>query len=87
MEIKHIHFSVAIPPKISIPCFIGYLKSKSTLMIYDRYPELRSKRDKAFRAREYFVKMVGNVTGEAVQKYIKEQAEESRKEDSKNTVL
>lgn len=47
----HVHLSVAIPPKISISSFIGYLKGKSTLMIYDRYPELQSEWDKAFWSR------------------------------------
>ena len=83
----HIHLSVAIPPKISISNFMGYLKGKSTLMIYDRHPELQSKWDKAFWARGYYVETVGNITDEAVQRYIKEQSEESRKEDSKSTVL
>ena len=45
---EDIHLSVAIPPKISISNFMGYLKGKSTLMIYDRHPELQSKWDKAF---------------------------------------
>ena len=80
--IDHVHLSVAIPPKISISNFMGYLKGKSTLMIYDRHPELQSKWDKAFWARGYYVETIGNITDEAVQKYIKEQAEESRKEDS-----
>ena len=39
----HIHLSGAIPLKLSISDFMGYLKGKSTLMIYDRYPELQSK--------------------------------------------
>ena len=51
----HIHLSVAIPPKISIANFMGYLKGKSTLMLYDRHPELQSKWDKAFWARGYYV--------------------------------
>ena len=46
--IDHVHLSVAIPPKISISNFMGYLKGKSTLMIYNRHPELQSKWDKAF---------------------------------------
>ena len=46
--VDHIHLSVAIPPKISIANFMGYLKGKSTLMLYDRHPELQSKWDKAF---------------------------------------
>ena len=85
--VDHIHFSVAIPPKISISNFMGYLKGKSTLMLYDRHPELQSKWDKAFGARGYYVGAIGNITDEAVQKYIKEQAEESRREDSRSTAL
>ena len=85
--IDHVHLSVAIPPKQSISSFMGYLKGKSTLMIYDRHPELQSKWDKAFWARGYYVETIGNITDEAVQKYIKEQAEESRKEDSRSTAL
>lgn len=84
--IDHVHLSVAIPPKISISDFMGYLKGKST-MVYDRHPELQSKWDKAFWARGYYVETIGNITDEAVQKYIKEQAEESRKEDSRSTAL
>ena len=85
--LDHVHLSVAIPPKESISGFMGYLKGKSTLMIYDRHPELQSKWDKAFWARGYYVETIGNITEEAVQKYIKEQAEESRKEDSSSTAL
>lgn len=85
--IDHVHLSVAIPPKLSVSQFMGYLKGKSTLMIYDRHPELQSKWNKAFWARDYYVETIGNITDEAVQKYIKEQAEESRKEDSRGTAL
>ena len=85
--VDHIHLSVAISPKISISNFMGYLKGKSTLMLYDRHPELQSKWDKAFGARGYYVGAIGNITDEAVQKYIKEQAEESRREDSRSTAL
>lgn len=83
----HIHLSVAIPPKLSISDFMGYLKGKSTLMIYDRHLELQSKWDKAFWVRGYYVETIDNITDEAVQKYIKEQAEDSRKEDSRGTAL
>lgn len=47
----HVHLSVEIPPKISISNFMGYLNGNSTLIIYDRHPELQSKWDKAFWAR------------------------------------
>ena len=78
----HVHLSVSIPPKISISNFMGYLKGKSTLMIYDRHPQLQSKWDKAFWARGYYVATIGNVTEEAIKKYIEEQSEESKKEDT-----
>ena len=78
----HVHLSVSIPPKISISNFMGYLKGKSTLMIYDRHPQLQSKWDKAFWARGYYVATIGNVTEEAIKKYFEEQSEESRKEDN-----
>ena len=85
--IDHVHLSVAIPPKFSVSDFMGYLKGKSTLMLYDRHPELQSKWDKAFWARGYYVETIGNITDAAVQKYINEQAEESRREDSSSTAL
>lgn len=85
--IDHVHLSVAILPKLSISNIMGYLKGKSILMIYDRHPELQSKWDKAFWVRGYYVETIGNITDEAVQKYIKEQAEESRKEDSNSSAL
>ena len=72
--IDHVHLSVAIPPKLSVSNFMGYLKGKSTLMLYDRHPELQSKWDKAFWARGYYVETIGNITDAAVQKYINEQA-------------
>lgn len=67
---------------MSISNFMGYLKGKSTLMIYDKHPNLQSKWDKAFWARGYYVATIGNVTEAAIKKYIEEQSEESRKEDN-----
>ena len=78
----HVHLGVSIPPKMSVSSFMGYLKGKSTLMLYDRHPKLQSKWDKAFWARGYYVATVGNVTEDVVKKYIEEQSEESRKEDN-----
>ena len=56
-------------------------------MIYDRYPELQSKWDKAFWTRGYYVSTIGNITEEAIKKYIREQAEEPRKEDLRVLVV
>ena len=83
----HVHLCVSIPPKMSISTFMGYLKWKSTLMIYDRHPNLQSKWNKAFWARGYYVATIGNVTEEAIKKYIREQREESRKEDSEGAAF
>ena len=54
----HVHMLLLIPPKISVSSFMGYLKGKSTLMLYDRHPELQSKWDKAFWARGYYVETI-----------------------------
>ena len=59
----HIHMYVAIPPKLSVSEFMSYLKGKSSLMFFDRHPELRPKwSDRHFWARGYYVATVGNVT-------------------------
>lgn len=84
--IDHVHLSVSIPPKMSISNFMGYLKGKSTLMLYDRHPDLQSKWDKAFWARGYYVVTIGNVTEAAIKKYIEEQSDESRKEENSTTL-
>jgi len=73
------------PPKQSISEFMGYLKGKSALMIHDKYPENGSKWSKAFWARGYYVATVGNITEDAVKKYIQEQQEEAKKEETQET--
>ena len=78
----HVHLCVCIPPKLSVSQFMGYLKGKSALMIFDKHPELGSKFNKCFWARGYYVATVGNITEDAIKKYIQEQSEESRKEDN-----
>lgn len=53
-----------------------------------RHPELQSKWEKSFRARRYYVYTIGNITENAIKKYIQEQSDESRKEENKgNTGL
>ena len=83
----HVHICVSIPPKLSVSNFMGYLKGKSTLMIYDRHPEQQSKWNKAFWARGCYVATVGNVTEDAIKKYIRDQSEESRKEESEGAAF
>ncbi len=77
----HIHMYVAIPPKLSVSDFMGYLKGKSTLMLFDRHPEYRQKGgNRHFWARGYYVTTVGNVNEETIRKYIQEQEENDKLE-------
>jgi putative transposase len=60
---------------------MGYLKGKSALMVFDKYPQMGTKWDRAFWARGYYVSTVGELNREAVEIYIAKQQEESYKED------
>ena len=80
----HVHVCVRILPKLSISDFVGYLKGKSALMIYDKHPEMEGKWDRSFWAREYYVTTIGNVNEETVKEYIRRQTEESMNEDKKS---
>lgn len=56
----HIHMLVRIPPKIAISNFMGYLKGKSSLMIFERHANLKYKYgNRSFWAKGYFVSTVG----------------------------
>ena len=69
----HVHLLVLIPPKLSISDFIGYLKSKSALMIFDKHANLKYKYgNRKFWARGYYVSTVG-LNEKTVAKYIREQ--------------
>ena len=57
---NHIHMLVAIPPHLSVAAFMGYLKSKSSLMIFDRHANLKYKYgNRHFWCRGYYVDTVG----------------------------
>jgi putative transposase len=77
----HVHLCVSIPPKLRVSEFMGYLKGKSALMIFDRHPDMGSKYNRHFWARGYYVTTVGDITEETIRKYISEQEAEDRKED------
>ncbi|GHU48779.1 IS200/IS605 family transposase [Clostridia bacterium] len=77
----HIHMYVSIPPKLAVSEFMGYLKGKSALMIFDRYPQYRTSGRKSFWARGYYVVTVGNVNEATIREYIKDQEENDRLED------
>ena len=72
----HIHMLVSIPPYLSVAQFVGLLKSKSALMIFDRHANLKYKYGRRnFWARGYFVDTVGR-NEKAIKEYIKNQLEE-----------
>lgn len=77
----HIHMLVKIPPKISVSDFMGYLKGKSSLMIFDQHANLKYKYgNRHFWARGYYVDTVGR-NKEAIRKYIQNQLKEDEMAD------
>ena len=77
----HIHMLVSIPPKLAVSSFMGYLKGKSSLMIFERHANLKYKYgNRNFWAKGYFVSTVG-LKDEVVREYIRNQELEDMKED------
>jgi putative transposase len=69
----HIHMLVSIPPKLSVSQFMGYLKGKSSLMIFDRHANLKYKYgNRQFWCKGYYVDTVGR-NKKAIAEYIKNQ--------------
>lgn len=72
----HIHLLVSIPPKLSVSQFMGYLKGKSSLMIFDRHANLKYRYgNRKFWCRGYFVDTVGR-NKETIAKYIQNQLQD-----------
>ena len=77
----HIHLLVSIPPKISVSSFMGYLKGKSSLMIFERHANLKYKYgNRTFWCRGFYVSTVGN-NKTAVQRYVENQLKEDMMSD------
>ena len=77
----HIHMLVSIPPHLSVAQFMGFLKSKSALMIFDRHANLKYKYGRRnFWSRGYFVDTVGKKE-RVIQEYIKNQQERDYAQD------
>lgn len=75
---NHVHMLISIPPKYSVSQIMGYLKGKSSLMIFDRHANLKYKYgNRHFRARGYYVDTVGR-NKKQIQKYIKNQLTEDQ---------
>lgn len=74
----HIHMLISIPPKYSVSQIMGYLKGKSSLMIFDRHANLKYKYgNRHFWARGYFVDTVGK-NKKTIEAYIQNQLQEDQ---------
>jgi len=74
--VDHIHMLVSIPPSLSVSQFVGYLKGKRSLMIFDRHANLKYKYgNRHFWCRGYYVDTVGR-NKKVIENYIKNQLQE-----------
>ena len=77
----HIHMLLSIPPKYSVSQFMGYLKGKSSLMIFDRHANLKYKYgNRQFWCKGYYVDTVGR-NKKAIAEYIRNQLQEDKISD------
>ena len=77
----HVHMLVEIPPSISVSYFVGYLKGKSTLMIFERHANLKYKYgNRHFWCRGYYVDTVGK-NAKKIQEYIANQLQDDLEYD------
>lgn len=69
----HVHLVLSIPPKIIVSSFMGYLKGKSALMMFEKHANLKYKfGNRHFWAEGYYVSTIG-LNEEAIRKYVREQ--------------
>lgn len=81
LMIDHVHMLVTIPPKIAVSSFMGYLKGKSALMIFDKHANLKYKYgNRHFWAEGYYVS-TGGLNEATVKKYIEEQEIHDKMQD------
>ena len=74
----HIHMLLSIPPKICVSSFMGYLKGKSSLMIYEQFGDLKYRyRNREFWCRGYYVDTVGK-NERKIKAYIQHQLDEDK---------
>ena len=77
----HIHMLVSIPPKYSVSSIMGYLKGKSSLMIFDRHANLKYRYgNRHFWCKGYYVDTVGK-NKKAIEEYIRKQLQEDIETD------
>ena len=85
--LDHIHLCLSIPPKYSVAGMIGYLKGKSSMMIFEQFSKLKKNfKGHHFWARGYYVNTVGLDEGK-IKRYIRDQDENESIEDRWDTDL
>lgn len=78
---EHVHMLMQIPPKYSVAEIMGYLKGKSSLIIFDRHANLKYKYgNRHFWCRGYFVETVGK-NAKKIEEYIRNQLQEDKMYD------
>lgn len=76
--LDHVHMLVEIPPKIAVSSFVGFLKGKSSLLIYQKWANMKFKyRNREFWCRGYYVDTVGKNTAK-IKEYIANQLKEDK---------
>ncbi len=74
----HIHILVEIPPKVSVSSYMGFIKGKSSLMIYEKWSNIKYQyRNREFWCRGYYVDTVGKNTAK-IREYISQQLREDQ---------
>ena len=77
----HVHLLLAIPPKMSVSSFVGYLKGKSSLMLFQRFGNMKfAYRNREFWCKVYYVDTVGKNT-KVIKEYISNQLKHDQEED------
>lgn len=85
--VDHIHLCAAIPPKYSVASIVGYLKGKSSMMLFERFSRVKKNfKGQSFWARGYYVNTVG-LDEARVRKYIQDQEVNESIEDRYDTDL
>ena len=77
----HVHMLVEIPPKMSVSSFVGFLKGKSSLMVYERWSNIKYKyRNREFLCKGYYVDTAGK-NARKIAEYIQNQLKEDALSD------
>ena len=87
MMLDHVHLLLSIPPRIAVSDFMGYLKGKSALMMFDKHANLKYKfGNRHFWSEGYYVSTVG-LNEATIKKYIQEQDKKDILKDSKRQTM